>query len=358
MEVWEKVFLEDAEFMQSTHGEAGCTSCHHGNSAADVKEAAHSGLLADPSEQSCSACHDDIVNRNTTSLHTTTNGFATRIEARGGDLSEGSLLAAALDNHCNTCHTSCGQCHVSRPDEMGGGLVASHEFKKTPSMQYNCVACHGSRIGDEYLGNSEGVPGDVHWTQLGMTCVKCHGEELHGTGEVIDNRYGNSASPNCENCHQEVLLSTSGNPQHQQHISVLSCQSCHSVPYKNCYGCHVGLDDKGLPYRTLEASEISFKIGLNPEVSSERPHEYVVLRHVPASPTTWDAYGADLWPNFEAVPTWKYATPHNIQLHTPQNATCNACHGNSEIFLTEDEVDLSERAANQGVIVNEIPKSR
>ena len=172
---------------------------------------------------------------------------------------------------------------------------------------------------------------------------------------VIDSRYGNSTSPNCEDCHQGVALDASGNPQHQQHVGDFSCQVCHSVPYKNCYGCHVGIDDKGLPYRTIEVSEIHFKIGLNPDVSPERPYEYVVLRHVPASPTTWDAYGADLWPDFEAVPTWKYATPHNIQLHTPQNETCNSCHGNSDVFLAEDDVDQSERAANQGVIVNEIP---
>ena len=298
MEVWEKVFVKDAKFVQSTHGMAGCVICHGGDSTTDGKESAHQGLVADPSEKSCSSCHSDVTDR--TSLHATLNGFVTKLEARGGDLSEGSLLTTAFDNHCQQCHTSCGQCHISRPDEMGGGLVSGHVFK-TPSMQYNCLACHGSRIGDEYLGNNEGVPGDLHWTQLAMTCSKCHGEELHGTEALAADRYGNSASAKCEDCHQNVLTNTSSNPQHEQHIGELSCQVCHSVSYKNCYNCHVGIDDKGIPYRTTEPSEIDFNIGLNPEVSSQNPYKYVVMRHVPVCPSTWDYYGADLLPDKRSV---------------------------------------------------------
>ncbi|MFC2070126.1 hypothetical protein ACFLTB_03000, partial [Chloroflexota bacterium] len=69
-------------------------------------------------------------------------------------------------------------------------------------------------------------------------------------------------------------------------------------------------------------------------------------------------YGTSLLPDFNAVPTWKYATPHNIQLNTPQNESCNACHGNSDIFLTEGDISSEEKEANKGVIVEEIPASR
>ena len=37
------------------------------------------------------------------------------------------------------------------------------------------------------------------------------------------------------------------------------------------------------------------------------------------------------------------------------NVSCEACHGNAEIFLTADKVAESELTANQGVIIKEIP---
>ena len=355
MEVWEKVFLKNTDFIESTHGKVGCVICHGGDSSVDSKEAAHLGLVIDPSEENCDTCHSEIVLLHETSLHATLSGFESKLEERGGDLSEGSALATAFDNHCQQCHTSCGQCHVSRPDELGGGLVSSHVFRQTPSMQYNCIACHGARVGDEYLGKNEGIPGDVHWTKEGMTCVKCHGQELHGTGELVADRYSNSASVKCEDCHEDVWTSTADNPQHEQHIGDLDCQVCHSVAYKNCYSCHVALDEKGIPCRTSEPSEMHFEIGLNPIRSSERPYKYVVLRHVPTCAGVCDYYDTNLLPDFDAVSTWKYATPHNIQLNTPQNESCNSCHGNEDLFLTEEDVSPAEREANRGVIVIQIP---
>ena len=77
---------------------------------------------------------------------------------------------------------------------------------------------------------------------------------------------------------------------------------------------------------------------------------------MPTCTGTCDYYGDDLFPDFDAVPTWKYATPHNIQLNTPQNESCDACHGNSELFLTEEDIRAEESGANKDVIVNEFPE--
>jgi len=358
LEVWQKVFLKDADFMESTHGKVGCVICHGGDSRNEDKELAHLGLVADPSEANCNTCHKDIAHANAISLHTTLEGFKSALEARGGNLEEGSPLCEVFENHCQECHTSCGQCHVSRPDEVGGGLVSSHEFRKTPSTKYNCVACHGSRVGAEYLGENAGIAADVHWSQESMTCAKCHGEELHGSGQSAATRYQNTSVVKCEDCHQDVWTNTADNPQHEQHLSDLSCQVCHSVTYKNCYGCHVSIDPEGIPCRVSEPSVMQFKIGYNPLRSSEKPYKYVVLRHVPTCGDTCTYYGESLFPDFDAVSTWKYATPHNIQLHTPQNESCDACHGNRDIFLTEDDIRPEEMEANKGVIVKEIPGSK
>jgi hypothetical protein len=49
------------------------------------------------------------------------------------------------------------------------------------------------------------------------------------------------------------------------------------------------------------------------------------------------------------------ATPHNVQLDTPQAESCNACHGNAEWFLTADRVKPAELRANQSVILGSVP---
>ena len=359
MEVWQKVFVNNAEFVKDIHGRVGCVICHGGDSTAQDKLVAHQGLIADPSEGNCNTCHSNIAHMNEMSMHSTLSGFQYNLSARGGDLSEGSPLHTAFGNHCSQCHTSCGQCHVSRPDELGGGLVSEHEFRETPSMQYNCVACHGARVGDEYLCKNTGIPADVHWSKEGMTCTKCHSQELHGSGQpVLTSRYDNPYLVKCEDCHEDVWTNTAGNPQHEQHLGDLSCQVCHSVAYKNCYSCHIAIDQKGIPCRTSDPSEMHFEIGYNPMRSSTRSYKYVVLRHVPTCPDTCDFYGPNLLPDYDAMSTWKYTTPHNIQLKTPQNESCDACHGNRALFLTEEDVDPKEREANKGVIVSEIPEPK
>ncbi len=73
---------------------------------------------------------------------------------------------------------------------------------------------------------------------------------------------------------------------------------------------------------------------------------------------TYAYYGENLLPNFDARETWTYATPHTIQRRTPQTESCNSCHGNASLFLTEDFVRRKapdELEANRNVIVTEIP---
>jgi thiosulfate/3-mercaptopyruvate sulfurtransferase len=198
-----------------------------------------------------------------------------------------------------------------------------------------------------------------------MKCTDCHGAgELHGdygtlgyeTNETPNHRYSGVPIPSCVSCHESATLAENENISHQLHNQRLSCQVCHSVSYSNCAGCHVQVsEDTGRPFFETEGSYLTFLIGRNPIKSEERPYDYVPVRHVPIAPTSYQYYGENLLPNFDVLPTWTYATPHNIQRETPQNTSCESCHGHPEVFLTADTLMENELTANQEVVVETIP---
>jgi thiosulfate/3-mercaptopyruvate sulfurtransferase len=277
-----------------------------------------------------------------------------------------------FNNHCSSCHASCGDCHISQPGSVGGGFVSGHVISKTPSMSQNCTACHGSRVGNEYLGKHEEIPGDAHFRLERMNCIACHtGTEMHNSNasctqcHTLDegvekiqelNRYTGAQTPSCESCHPEVAAWNDTNENHNIHFGKLACQVCHSVSYTSCDGCHVAISEKsGKPFYQTDGDYLTFFIGKNPSANYHRPYVYVVLRHVPASVDSYAFYGDNLLPSFDSLPTWVYATPHNVQKETPQNESCNACHGNAEIFLTIGKVKPEEVNANLNVIVDQVP---
>lgn len=362
LEAWEKVVMSTDSLQDlwgtgeqySAHGRLSCVDCHGGSNVDDM-EAAHEGVVRDPSDledSGCADCHYEHVPIQQASLHGSVQGYSTVLMARW-DPNQVGVIDTVLEYHCVDCHASCGQCHVSQPTSVGGGLIDEHVFRRTPSMTRNCTGCHGSRVKDEYTGRNEGFPADVHLRSGRMACVECHtGAEMHGIGVEGEHRYEGEQQPKCEDCHQGVM-EDSANAYHTTHGDSLSCQVCHSISYKSCYNCHVQQSDEGIPFFEIDDSEMGFSIGLNPRVSEERPYEYVVLRHVPISPTSFEFYGENLLANFDALPTWVYATPHNIQLNTPQTESCDSCHASLQWFLTADRVRPEELEANQSVIVGE-----
>lgn len=373
MQPWQKVLVDGVNFPSSIHGLNGCTSCHGGVQDPD-KEKAHQGMVPNPSKDPyavCGKCHPDVVASSGDNLHFNLKGFSTMLHARsvpGND----AVLQEAIDNNCSSCHTTCGDCHVSQPSNIGGGFVSGHVFNRKPSMTENCAVCHSTRAGNEYMGNNKGVPADVHYSQGGFECINCHTTaQVHGQQSDCstchpgpeksqlpppDHRYDGTQAPRCESCHPDASAGKDDILMHQMHGSKLSCQVCHSVTYTSCDGCHVGVDQKSnQPYYNLDKSYATFLIGRNPQQSYERPYDFVPVRHVPIAPDTFASYGDNLLPNFSKLETWKYATPHNIQRNTPQAASCNNCHGNPALFLTVDKVAPNELKANQDVIVNQLP---
>ena len=376
LEAWEKVLVSGEKYPGTVHGQISCMECHGGVQSSD-KETAHAGLIANPSQdpqQACGECHPDVLAMNANSLHANLEGYWTVLDSRR-DMTDSDVHAAISEmfgNHCDSCHATCGECHVSQPALVGGGLIDGHIFNETPSMTRNCTACHGSRVGNEYLGKHEGLLADVHLREGRMSCVDCHsGHEMHGqpaecqtchvgtetdTVAPADHRYAGVQQPRCETCHTPVAIGQDGLPMHQAHGGDLSCQVCHSIAYTSCDNCHVEISETtGNPFFSTEASYLTFLIGRNPIQSYDRPYAYVPVRHIPIATDSFSFYGDDLLPLFDALPTWKYTTPHNIQRVTPQAETCNACHGNPDLFLTVDKVYPEEIEANLPIIVEIIP---
>lgn len=373
LEPWEKV-LVDLDFLDTDHGQISCVDCHQGAQEEEDKSLAHTGLIVRPGsadQDTCTECHEEVAAVFPNSLHVTQAGYWSSLEARGA-MQEHEAVAEMFGNHCESCHTSCGDCHVSQPASVGGGFIDGHQFNATPSMTRNCTACHGSRVGNEYLGKHEGLPADVHFRQARMTCVDCHdSQQMHGAGEtcedchsvaeisemeMVDHRYAGPQSPACETCHETVGASGDSNLMHSQHAGDLSCQVCHSISYSNCVGCHVSISEEtGNPKFATEGSFLSFLIGRSTRQDPHRPYAFVPVRHVPIDPDSFSYYGENLLPNFNGLPTWVYATPHNIQRQTPQAETCLSCHENPDLFLTSDKVAPDEIEANQDVIIDTIP---
>ncbi|PKQ21089.1 MAG: hypothetical protein CVT66_01110 [Actinobacteria bacterium HGW-Actinobacteria-6] len=362
--------LVSLEFFDTTHGKMDCRDCHGGVKFAANRTEAHEGMDPLPSakyaESVCAPCHDDMTSTFATNMHADTSAVSGATDAlvleRATDV---ETVKMGLANNCATCHVSgCGDCHVSRPQFNGGGFVRGHVFYAEPNSSLNCMGCHGSRIEKEYTGKGESekttLTADVHWSPGGMQCVDCHTVEwMHG-GEEYASRYESPEAPQCTDCH-EIDKSIEMHAEHALPDSevYLQCQVCHAQDYNNCSSCHVAKDAKDLPYYETESSGFDLNIGRNYAQDDSRPWDYIVVRHVPVAESTFDFYGKDALGKLDALPTWKYATPHSIQRVTRQTKDgCDSCHGNRDIFLTEDDLaglsDL-ERKANTDVLVTDIP---
>jgi len=359
-ERWDLVYLDNPEFLETMHGRYGCITCHGGTGDTLVVEVAHTGLIREPSAAGlCEDCHVEEVATAESNLHASVAGYRHVLFTRSS-ADKTDALEAAIGKHCEYCHTAtCGQCHVSRAATVGGGLVAGHLFEDTPAVNLTCAGCHGSRIEAEYEGQGMVEQSDIHWSEEEMVCTDCHlALDFHGLAEGESlHRYDGQPSPSCDasGCHPDVS-ENDGIAQHaDSHLKNLSCQGCHSAAYQNCYGCHLTVEED-VPGFVLDSTVLGFKIGRNPIQGRYRPWKYVPVRHVPVTQGTFSYYGRDLLPNFDALPTWKYATPHTIQRITPQNASCNACHGNADFFLTAADVAPEELNANRRVIVEQLPE--
>lgn len=399
-----------------------CVWCHGGVSPVEIElgitnamEEGHAydtekAIIRDASlssEEKCMICHSDISNRNRFSTHSMLWGERYKVALRSyGVESLDNCPVEVVDefnNECMSCHTTCGQCHVSRPNSVGGGFLYRHQFKKTPEMRNNCTACHGSRIGVDFFGynEGEGLSGnarDIHYGK-GMNCLSCHGhqsgfEDFHGSGNEEMNppktRYAVEGLATCEVCHSEL---SSSNLYHIVHwpdnssSSDLSCFVCHSQPYNNCNSCHTEGEWKngytevendifvgGGNYKEYPEFRIAFNPAYenpdgnwSPSLKAHSNNKWILVRHIPVVSDTyapWDIGIDDI--DLTVSETWEYTSPHNILRWTAQTDTsgmggiCSAkCHtdgiDNVDLYLWKTFVDTStnDLNANLHIVVDD-----
>ena len=405
LEPWEKVFIKLVGKQKSyadvdeVHALIGCATCHGGKEPADF-ESAHDtnfGFVKDPSvmaESNCNPCHNAIVTTNANSMHSKAWGEQTSIAQRelGADKDHNNFGQCAIEltegfsNECASCHTTCGQCHISRPNSAAGGFIDSHRFKKTPDQTNNCLACHGSRIATDFEGHLEGNEPDVHHTKY-MKCWDCHKEDMHADASGSATRYHLPNLPRCDGCHYE---SDDSNLYHTMHWPEegdgLSCFVCHSQPYNNCNSCHTKNPSGDLSdwwqtgyVESPDETDVhtgaggykefpDFKIGYNYD-QELHDGKFIVVRHIPIVRDSYSPWGHDQLANYDMRPTWEYSSPHNIIRFTAQTDTANGgscgknCHVlgdsaqvNMERYLWQSDVDADypdEGIANRPVVVDD-----
>lgn len=382
LEAWEKVLINLGSAVSTGEldlhlSQIACWDCHGGDPGTDDMESAHAGLIADPSGPDtavCGTCHTEIQDSYSGSLHFNVWGMKEMVAKRLDQPSFGSCPAEVKDGfgkECSKCHATCGDCHISRPNPSGKGFIDSHVFKAKPHQKNQCMACHGARIGADFMGNDEeGRLPDAHFAK-GKSCTSCHGaNQLHASVPEDRDRYHNDSGASCESCHDIPNV----NNHHIVHWDDLSCHVCHSQPYSNCGSCHVEEAWKTDPDYQENNPSIDFRIGLNP--IPDRRFKYVTLRHAPVAPDTYDNWGEKgMATKYNDYPSWKYTTPHSIRRWTertsvPEGAGCGAnCHlgspggsmDNINIYLFKEYVESNwpdEVEANSEVIIDgELPSN-
>jgi hypothetical protein len=365
-EPYDRVFMGGTgyeDFKKSGHYSLGCVYCHNGNNTTSDKAQAHSGnFVASPSvinEEKCGSCHQEIVDNFKTSIHQGM-GQKRKVAIRSGfdGYKDFDKLPAhqieGYNKNCATCHASCGSCHVVRPTLGGGGLAKGHTFTKTPDMINVCVTCHTSRGGHAYLGVGAGTVPDVHFTKLGYKCINCHsGDEMHGDGKEVEQRYAYEKLPTCNRCH--TMLGNK-NDFHTAHYTDFNCQVCHSQKYNNCGSCHIHGTGARIP------AYMDFKIAMNPIPDIKKNFKFTLVRRTLGAPDNWKEYDVPQYANFDALPTYNFTTPHNILRWTDRtnvgegNACYSKCHiykdgdivMNKELYLFDQNLLEWEKTASAG----------
>lgn len=365
-----------------------CTDCHVSRDDNTQSKKLHGHLISNPSQinannsNSCAGgnCHLSILETYREGLHQNMWGARKMVALRTGVQTFEQCPQSTIDGfnrECASCHASCSDCHISIPQNAGGGFLNSHKFTKSPDPEKNCLGCHDSRIGVEFRGDpATGRPADIHKEKYGFTCLNCHEkDEMHGSAADSSDRYHYNELPSCEEsgCHSAGSQLPTKNTYHLLHFNKMACAVCHAEPYNNCSSCHVDNAWKSDPSFHSSNPTFDFRIGNNPNKTSSGRFrfKYIAVRHIPIAPDTyanWGTASASL-PDYDKYPTWKYASPHTIRRFTERTQVAAGkqcyqnCHtktglgdpANKKYYLYRDYIQANwpaEVNANEATVVD------
>ncbi len=201
----------------SLHGRLGCVTCHQGNGETDDKEAAHEGLVPNPTDyreagKVCLACHADVrTDIPEKNIHTPHQRIL------WGIYEEQEICA------CSNCHgpVAHGVAPVGTHEGLAAYCIDCHEEKGVPPERLACAGCH---IGPHDIADA-------------LDCEVCHTStdtwskvELAVHPMALNGRHGELA---CFECHDAPDFRT---------LSGFTCESCHQKPHDfgngDCAQCH------------------------------------------------------------------------------------------------------------------------
>jgi len=308
------------------HMSQSCVSCHKGNASSADQAKAHAGMVKRPSDDPmvCATCHETEAKNYKLSLHYTNAGMKNGVSPRFSSEEKHTFDTTVFEASCRSCHASCGDCHVKSPVISGVnlGLMDGHRFVESDESK-TCALCHGGRVYPEFSGEYNGTP-DVHYRK-GMSCTDCHGAtQMHGDGNAYAGRKEVAAKPSCVGCHETDSEDQSDEAKeaHEYHAETVSCSACHTGgEYRQCSSCHLGEGATSSPALIL---------GDSPRT----PGQLTTLRLIPTIRKTFEKAGMEQ-KNFDTLPNYWDAVPHNVSKRTDRTRDCSTCHSDNLHYLDE-----------------------
>ena len=289
-------YLIEPESVRTNHGSLGCVACHGGDGEADDKEAGHTGLMLDITQEQpeqCVICHLDlpgkIAENELLIPHELVESKIVHGEqgvlycsdchgrvGHGFDPVSGEVACSMMV--CVDCHSelgSCQGCHqAGQPEAEMTGCDVCHEGPHDVAAYLTCSCCHTSMETWSEIDPSShpvellGVHGELHCFQChsfpnfeglhyicadchqsghpgwgGEDCIQCHNPAATSWSEVVsvwdqhDQIWymykGDHKDVECRGCHFEGFAELDP-----------SCDSCHAMPeshnetYTKCWLCH------------------------------------------------------------------------------------------------------------------------
>jgi hypothetical protein len=218
------------------HGRLGCVTCHGGIGTTQNIDAAHQGLVPNPSthqeaDSYCLPCHHDL---------------RTEIPEHNIQPPHERILWGIHEDEevcaCSNCHgpVAHGEQPIRTHEFLASYCIDCHEEQNVPAERHKCSGCH---VGPHDLAEA-------------MDCETCHlSTETWSRARLAVHPMeieGGHAELECFECHIEPNF---------RNVSGFVCSDCHTKPHEfggdECARCHVDggpwseMDEEGLDHQAI-----------------------------------------------------------------------------------------------------------